>query len=225
MKTINNILRFLAPVLALLSCGLFFVDFATVNTATANAYSAAQFAWGMAGDITAKSAKLAFCMILAIITLVCTLLAAFKKKGWRYAAPGFGIVVGIFMLVVALSHPAKFIDLRPVIATGISSVEYTVFALLIAIGLLLATIVSVGYLFTSDYLEVMESNGSKMLLGQRIVKFFRDYRGEVKKIYWPGPKMVVKNTIIVLIMCALVGAFIWLLDFGLGELINLILGV
>ena len=62
-------------------------------------------------------------------------------------------------------------------------------------------------------------------LGQKIAKFFRDYKSEVKKIVWPGPRDVVKNTVIVLIMCAVVGAFIWLVDYGLGQLLKLILGV
>lgn len=226
MKALNNILRILSVAFALVTFGMFFVNFATVNTATADQYSAAQFAWGMAGPIIAKSAKLAFCMILSLLALVTAILAAVKKGGWRYATPAFGIISGIFMLVVALSHPAKFIDLRPVITeVGISSVEYTVFALLIAIGLLVTTALSIGYLFSSDYLEVKASNGSKVLLGKRILKFFRDYRGEIKKIYWPGPKMVIKNTVIVLIMCVIVGAIIWLFDLGLGYIINLILGI
>lgn len=223
MKALNNLLKICSALFALLTFGMFFVNFATVTTTAPNSYSAAQFAWGMAGDITAKTGQLAFCMFLALMTLVCSIFAAIKNKGWRFATPAFGIVTGVYMLIAALSHPAKFIDLRPL--TGVASLEYTAFALLIAIAALLATAFSVGYLFTSDYLEVMASNGSKTLLGKKIVKFLRDYRGEIKKIYWPGPKMVVKNTLIVLIMCALVGAFIWLLDFGLGKLINLILGV
>ena len=56
--------------------------------------------------------------------------------------------------------------------------------------------------------------------GKAIAKFFKDLRGETKKIVWPGFRDVVKNTIIVLIMCAIVGALIWLVDLGLGSLLK-----
>jgi preprotein translocase subunit SecE len=59
---------------------------------------------------------------------------------------------------------------------------------------------------------------------QRVIGFLRDYKSEAKKIVWPGIKMVLKNTLIVIIMCLLVGALIWLLDFGLAKLLELITG-
>ena len=56
----------------------------------------------------------------------------------------------------------------------------------------------------------------------KIAKFFKDYKSEFKKIVWPGLRDVAKNTLIVLILSALVGVFIWLLDWGLGLLMQLI---
>ena len=58
----------------------------------------------------------------------------------------------------------------------------------------------------------------------RIAAWFRSCKSEIKKIVWPGWKDVVKNTVIVLIMCLIIGVFIWLVDFGLGKLLTLILG-
>ena len=72
-------------------------------------------------------------------------------------------------------------------------------------------------------IEVKESNGSKKTIMRRVILFFRDYKSEVKKIVWPGWKEVIKNTVIVLIMCLLIGVLIWLIDFGLGKLLELIL--
>ena len=69
----------------------------------------------------------------------------------------------------------------------------------------------------------MQSKGAKRTIFKRIIAFFKDYKSEIKKIVWPGPRDVVKNTAIVLAMCLIVGAFIWLLDLGLGNLIKLIL--
>ena len=69
----------------------------------------------------------------------------------------------------------------------------------------------------------MAEEKTKVSLGGKIAKFFKDYKSEAKKIVWPGLNDVVKNTVIVLVMCLVVGAFIWLLDKGLAELIGLIL--
>ena len=43
-------------------------------------------------------------------------------------------------------------------------------------------------------------------IGKGIARFFKDLRGETKKIVWPGLKDVVKNTLIVLIICLAVTA-------------------
>ncbi|MBO4433782.1 MAG: preprotein translocase subunit SecE [Clostridia bacterium] len=75
-----------------------------------------------------------------------------------------------------------------------------------------------------DYLEAKASKGAKKTIFARVIAFFKDYKSEVKKIVWPGIKDVLKNTLIVLVMCLVVGAFIWLLDFGLGKLLEVILG-
>jgi len=47
-----------------------------------------------------------------------------------------------------------------------------------------------------------------------IVNYFKDVRGEMKKVVWPTYKQLQKNTIIVLISIVLIGIFIWALDLG-----------
>ncbi|MBR4099818.1 MAG: preprotein translocase subunit SecE [Clostridia bacterium] len=59
---------------------------------------------------------------------------------------------------------------------------------------------------------------------QKVVLFFRDNKSEVKKIVWPSLRDVVKNTITVIVMCLIIGALIWAIDFGLGQLLELIIG-
>ncbi len=56
------------------------------------------------------------------------------------------------------------------------------------------------------------------------VKFFRDLKGEFRKITWPTVAATTRNTGVTLAMCALMGAFICLIDLGLGQLIKLMLG-
>lgn len=58
-------------------------------------------------------------------------------------------------------------------------------------------------------------------LGKRMGKFFRDTKGEFKKIIWPTFPSVVRNTGVTLAMCAVLGVLICVVDIGLSALINL----
>ena len=57
-----------------------------------------------------------------------------------------------------------------------------------------------------------------------IRRYFRELRSELKKVVWPTPKQVVKNTLIVGACVLFIGVFIWLFDFvarfGVDELIK-----
>jgi len=64
-----------------------------------------------------------------------------------------------------------------------------------------------------------DKNGKpKMKLGDRIKKFFRDYRSEMKKIVWPTRPQVIQNTGVVLIAIIFIAVVVGLLDllFGTG---------
>ena len=50
-----------------------------------------------------------------------------------------------------------------------------------------------------------------------IVKFFKDFRGTCKKVTWPDRKTVFKSTLVVLATVVIVGAAIWIVDFGLTK--------
>lgn len=63
------------------------------------------------------------------------------------------------------------------------------------------------------------------IIPEKVKKFFRDTRGEFKKIVWPGFPAVVRNTVATLIMCALVGAIIVVIDLLLSGLVNLLLSL
>ncbi|MCR4614933.1 MAG: preprotein translocase subunit SecE [Clostridiales bacterium] len=53
--------------------------------------------------------------------------------------------------------------------------------------------------------------------GKAIPKFFKDFKGEIKKIVWPDLKTVVKSTGVVLLSVLIIGVFIWIADFGLTK--------
>ncbi len=48
--------------------------------------------------------------------------------------------------------------------------------------------------------------------GQRIKRWFREMRSELKKVVWPTRSQMVNNVIIVFICCIIVGVFIWVFD-------------
>lgn len=229
MKTLNKICQILAIVLGLASLVLFFTEFVEIVTSEGSAHLVgAQLAFGSEVTVSgteydmAKSAKLLLCFWLTAIAAVLSIFS-FKSKKLRYAAPGFGVIAAVYMLVIGLAKGGRYIDERPL--ENISEVIRSPFILITAITLILFTVAAVAYLLIDDYLEVKASKGDKLTIPKRIVRFFRDYKSETKKIVWPGLRDVVKNTVIVLIMCLLVGILIWLVDFGLGQLLNLVLGL
>lgn len=65
--------------------------------------------------------------------------------------------------------------------------------------------------------------GAKKLgfFGQ-VGKWFRELKSEGKKVVWPTKSQTINNTLVVIGMVLLVGAFIWILDFGFGMLVRFI---
>ena len=229
MKTVNKICQVLAIVFGLGSVILFFTNFATITTGgTDVSLVGAQLAFGSKIEVAgteydmARSAQILFCFWLTVIGTAMSAFS-FKSKGLRYAAPGFGIVSAVYMLVMYLSSEGKFVDYRPL--PDVTKIAYEPLFLVAVIALFAFTVSAAAYLLIDDYLEVLASKGSKLTIPKRIVRYFKDYKSEIKKIVWPGWKDVAKNTFIVLAICLIIGAFIWVVDFGLAKLLELILGV
>ena len=59
-------------------------------------------------------------------------------------------------------------------------------------------------------------------IGKGIAKFFKDLRGETKKIVWPGRQMVIKSTGVVLAAILVIGAGIWVLDAAVAKTISVV---
>lgn len=230
MKTVNRICQILSIIFAVVSLILFFTPFATIATNNGDvSMVGAALGFGSKIDLAgteydmAKSADILFCFWLTVLGVVLSVFS-FKSKKVRYFAPAVALGTGIYMLVIALSDATKFVDARPLTTTiGVTSIEYASSVLFTAIALLLFAVAAAAYLLIDDYIEVTQSKGAKRTILKRVIGFFKDYKSEIKKIVWPGFKDVAKNTGIVLAMCLIVGAFIWLLDLGLGKLTELIL--
>lgn len=56
---------------------------------------------------------------------------------------------------------------------------------------------------------------NKKNIFKAIARFFKDLKGEVKKITWPAGKEVVKGTLITLACIAVIGVAVFLVDLGL----------
>jgi len=56
---------------------------------------------------------------------------------------------------------------------------------------------------------------------RRFGRWFKDFRGETKKITWPDFKSVMKGTGVVLVCIIVVGSLVWIVDFALTNSIAL----
>ncbi len=63
-----------------------------------------------------------------------------------------------------------------------------------------------------------EATAQKKKSGNRIARFFKELKSELKKVVWPSKKQVSKNTLIVIVAVLIIGAIIYALDllFGWG---------
>lgn len=88
---------------------------------------------------------------------------------------------------------------------------------------------------SSDKTEAAKSNKSvkdgkpakkkKSGAGKNIAKYFRDLKGEFKKIIWPTRNTIVRNTAATLAMCAIIGLLVSAFDLGLSALVELMLSL
>jgi len=56
----------------------------------------------------------------------------------------------------------------------------------------------------------------------RIARWFREIRSELKKVVWPTPRQIVKNTLVSLSVMAATAVVIWGLDFASGQIFQAI---
>ena len=228
MKVVNQICRFLAIALGLASIVMFF--FPIVTLTGGSELTAAQLTFGTkvgfggtTYDLYVSSYYL-FTFILTAFATVMAVVRAFvkKAKGAQVTAFVTSLIAGIVMLVISLSPVQKFVDTRPLTVENLADLTYAPLAVIIAVLILgLFAISFIGWL-VNDYIEVLASKGQKLTIWQKVKKFCREMVAEIKKIVWPTPKTVGRNSVIVLIMCAILGAFIWLVDFLLGLLVKFI---
>lgn len=225
MKLLNKVLHILAVAGSVAAIVFLFFSFADVTVAgkeSSIAGSLMLFRSSLAdGTKMFVSSKLVFVMLLNLIALIYSGLSfSGKFKSTRFVAAGFALANAIYTLVYVLKTPAAFLDLRAV--KGMTAVAYGSGLYLMFAGICVAAVAGIAYLFLDDYIIAKETGSATII--KKVVTFLKDYKSEAKKIVWPDVKSVVKNTIIVLIICGIVGIFIWAVDFGLSKLLGLLWG-
>ena len=57
-------------------------------------------------------------------------------------------------------------------------------------------------------------------VGAKVKKFFKDFKGEWKKVTWPSGKTVLNHSIVVIVIVAIVGVAVLGVDTGLSAIID-----
>lgn len=148
---------------------------------------------------------------------------SFKKEGYMGSAFWSSIVSAILVLLFRFNTPASYVDYRPITGSTAATREYLIFFDLLFALVLASVVLFAVAILVADYVAVLESKGEKKTIFKRIITFFREYKSEISKITWPGMSTVSKNTIVVLVMCVIVGILIFLLDTGLVWILDSIL--
>jgi preprotein translocase subunit SecE len=66
-------------------------------------------------------------------------------------------------------------------------------------------------------------NKKKVKGSNRIGKWFREMRSELKKVVWPTPKQTVNNTIVALVTMAVSAIAVWAVDWAATQIFQAIL--
>ncbi|MBQ5677757.1 MAG: preprotein translocase subunit SecE [Clostridia bacterium] len=62
-------------------------------------------------------------------------------------------------------------------------------------------------------------------MGKGIVRFCKDFKGEIKKIQWPGGKEILKSSMVVILTVVFIGVCIFAIDWLLSEGLKLLMRV
>lgn len=57
-------------------------------------------------------------------------------------------------------------------------------------------------------------------IGAKVKKFFKDFKGEWKKVTWPSKKTVLNHSLVVIVVVAVVGVVLLAVDTGLSSIID-----
>jgi len=59
---------------------------------------------------------------------------------------------------------------------------------------------------------------------EKITRYLKEVRAELKKVTWTGRKEITSGTIAVLVLCVIISLFLAVVDFGLSSVVRLVMG-
>jgi preprotein translocase subunit SecE len=62
------------------------------------------------------------------------------------------------------------------------------------------------------------------IIAEKIVRFLKEAKIELRKVTWPTPRQTLASTSVVIIVVIIVSIFLGIVDFGLAKAIRLVLG-
>ncbi len=142
---------------------------------------------------------------------------------WGFILLIAGVVIS---LILFLSHLDLFSQISSIgfpayaerfFAPEYGSIDKTLFIIAAGAAILGLVLYVIG--------RIRNKEDENPIVPVRVSKFFRDTKGETKKIVWPNFPSVVRNTGVVLAMCAITAVVIVAVDAVLGLLINLLQGL
>ena len=140
---------------------------------------------------------------------------------------GFLLLVGGFLgcLILFLGHVSDIFTNMATLGFGYINAFFTYFDTEKLFFLICGVLAIVGLvMYIVGLVRNKKVEGEKnTIVPSKVSKYVRDTKGEFKKIVWPSFSSVVKNTGVVLAMCAVTGALILLVDYLCGLLIELLL--
>lgn len=66
--------------------------------------------------------------------------------------------------------------------------------------------------------EANIANGRKLTIGERVKKFFKDTKAELKKVTWPTKEQLIHNTGVIIVFIIIVTVILSVLDVAFGKM-------
>lgn len=142
---------------------------------------------------------------------------------WGFVMWFVGAVAAVMSLLVGVRGIADALSLfgfTEYISRLVDMQYLTAKKIVFVLGLVLVIVGLIVYFIGRAKAKATGDTGKS---GARAIKYWRDAKGEYKKITWPTFPAVVKNTGITLFVCALAAVVICLVDLGLSFLVDLLL--
>ena len=140
---------------------------------------------------------------------------------WGFLLLVGGFIACLIFFLGQMSDIFRFAKQGDYIARFFDPANLTTRKIMFMIVVLLAILGLVLYIIG----RVKNKGEKNTIVPAKVKKYLRDTRGEFKKIVWPNFPTVLRNTGVVLAMCAVTAIVIIGVDWVCGWLINLLVGL